>query len=104
MSNNPKTDFWTPEAATSPKVQYPFRDTGLLDGGAKIMKTESQTEIHCAGCGTDYTGAECPICAPLERIRLAARARRQLAALRRQCRRAYIELSQPPEHTHPTVT
>jgi hypothetical protein len=43
------------------------------------------------------TGAECPICAPLERIRLTLRARRQLVALRRKCLRTFAERSQPPE-------
>ena len=64
------------------------------------MKTESQTEIHCPQCGVDYVGGpECPICAPLERIRRAVRDRRQVAELRRDCPRTFAEKSQPPEPT-----
>lgn len=102
VSSNPETSFWTPKTVTSPEVRYPFRIpdfwTATVDfNTGKAMNTTSQTEIHCPNCGTDYSGAECPVCAPLERIRRAMRARRQLAAMRRQCRRTFAEKSQPPE-------
>lgn len=59
------------------------------------MKTPIET--HCPDCGTDYSGAECPVCAPLQRIQRAARARRERAALRRRCKVTFTDRSQPPE-------
>jgi hypothetical protein len=62
-----------------------------------MLKAASQTENHCPLCGVDYAGAECPICAPLQRIQRAVRDRRQRATLRRQCKASFVDRSQPPE-------
>jgi len=53
--------------------------------------------IHCPACNTDFTGDCCPICMPLERIRRAARDRRQFNSIRRKCIASFTEKSQPKE-------
>ncbi len=68
-----------------------------LPKGFFSMKNNVQTEIHCTGCGTSYAGKECPICAPIDRMRRIARSRRRKTDYRRQCRHSFAELSQPNE-------
>lgn len=52
----------------------------------------SDVEKLCPTCDTSYTGPECPICAPLERVQIEARNRRREYAMEREAQRAINEL------------
>jgi hypothetical protein len=68
---------------------------------ARPAQFEDATETHCPTCNTDFEGVECPICAPLARVRQLARGHRQChAESKARARHAVVshaELSQPPE-------
>ncbi|HUZ07479.1 MAG TPA: hypothetical protein VMV89_08315 [Candidatus Paceibacterota bacterium] len=68
---------------------------------ARPAEFEDATETHCPTCGTDFEGVECPICAPLARVRQLAHGNRQChAESKARARHAvvsHVELSQPKE-------
>jgi len=56
---------------------------------------------HCQSCGQPFGGPECPICAPLERIKIKARGVRRDYAKTKAAERAatsHADKSQPKEN------
>lgn len=56
-------------------------------------KPLEQNERHCSGCGYPLAGneteSECPVCIPIERMKIISRNR---------SKRFYLEMSQPKEN------
>jgi hypothetical protein len=54
----------------------------------------------CQSCGMPFSGAECPVCAPLERVKTLARAKRRDYAVNKSAQRSatsHADKSQPEE-------